>query len=257
MRKIHPERRNRKLESKRIPRLRIIAGPNGSGKSTFFQLLKQKVPTGVWLNADEIEETLSKNGFLNFKTFGCENSGRLFSLFLAKNFEQRTGKQSTEIENWLKIENNVIVLKKRNGKLPYLSALITDFIRGELLNHKIDFTFETVFSHPEKILFLKKALKNGYRVYLYFLSTNSPFINEKRVNNRTKKGGHSVPKEKIMSRYGKSIQNGKTAAIISFRAYFIDNSDNLKIIAEKLPDGNWIKKSGTLPSWFSKMKLMP
>lgn len=47
------------------PRLRIFAGPNGSGKSTLFDSFSKKYNTGYFLNADLIEEELTKKGFLD------------------------------------------------------------------------------------------------------------------------------------------------------------------------------------------------
>ncbi len=51
------------------PRLRMFAGPNGSGKST----LKTVLPTdllGVYLNPDEIEARIRRDGFLSVDEFG-------------------------------------------------------------------------------------------------------------------------------------------------------------------------------------------
>jgi len=44
------------------------------------------------------------------------------------------------------------------------------------------FSFETVFSHPDKVKYIDTANQSDYRTYLYFVSTNSPEINNDRVN---------------------------------------------------------------------------
>jgi predicted ABC-type ATPase len=42
--------------SNRIKRMRVFAGPNGSGKSTIIKEIQQKVFTGTYINADDIEK---------------------------------------------------------------------------------------------------------------------------------------------------------------------------------------------------------
>ena len=43
----------------------------------------------------------------------------------------------------------------------YLAADIAEFIRQQLLNHGVSFTYETVMSHPGKIDFLSQAALKG------------------------------------------------------------------------------------------------
>ena len=50
---------------KKILRVRMFAGPNGSGKSTLIKNLKEEIDFEVYLNADEIEEEINKNHFLD------------------------------------------------------------------------------------------------------------------------------------------------------------------------------------------------
>lgn len=85
-------------------------------------------------------------------------------------------------------------------------AIVADFIRQELIRKKISFSFETVFSHPSKLQLIDLAHQNGYKVYLYFVGTDSPEINEERVKDRVKKGGHPVKKEYIYDRYERTME---------------------------------------------------
>ena len=57
---------------------------------------------------------------------------------------------------------------------------------------KSTFSFETVMSHHSKVSFLKEVKQAGFKTYLYFICTQDPEINQKRVLNRVSKGGHSV-----------------------------------------------------------------
>lgn len=68
------------------------------------------------------------------------------------------------------------------------------------------------------------AQSQGYRTYLYFVATEDPAINVSRVQNRVRMGGHSVPEEKIHSRYYRCLNLLLPAIRLSNRASQIDNS---------------------------------
>lgn len=77
-------------------------------------------------------------------------------------------------------------------------------MRWALLSQRISFIAETVMSDRGRWLrFLGEARANGYRVVLYFVTTQDPAINVHRVTQRVKLGGHPVDPEKIVSRYGR------------------------------------------------------
>ena len=82
-----------------------------------------------------------------------------------------------------------------------------DELREERLKAKEDFTFETVLSTDSKLKFMKRAKESGYFIRGYFVLTQSPLINIKRIQNRVEKGLHAVPHEKVCSRYVRSLDN--------------------------------------------------
>src|SRR5437868_1285969 len=49
--------------------MRMFAGPNGSGKSTLKRYLSPAL-IGSYLNADEIEQEIREQGFLNLDAYG-------------------------------------------------------------------------------------------------------------------------------------------------------------------------------------------
>lgn len=77
-------------------------------------------------------------------------------------------------------------------------------------------------NHASKIEELKRALKKGYKTYLYFVCTDSAEINIDRVANRVQKGGHTVDTSKIRSRYKNTLGNLYAAIKLSNRAYLFD-----------------------------------
>ena len=75
--------------------------------------------------------------------------------------------------------------------------------REDCLKNGESFIFETVFSAPDKVDFLKRAKDAGFFIRLFFVGTNHPSINASRVARRVMEGGHDVPITKIISRFYK------------------------------------------------------
>lgn len=119
------------------------------------------------------------------------------------------------------------------------------------LSEGLDIVFETVFSSPGKLDFLKQAKASGYDVHLNFFCTENPSIHAARVCERVMNNGHSVPIEKIISRYFRSIEMAVQAMEIVNTARFFDTtahnalprlvawlSENTLALADDLPQ--WI-----------------
>jgi len=139
----------------------------------------------------------------------------------------------------------------------HLAQLIARFLREELLKYRRRFSFETVFSHPSNLDITRRAAEAGYKVYLYFVSTESPEINKFRVQYRVTQHGHNVPEDKIESRYKRSLELLFDAAQIVYRAFFFDNSEEdepYRHFADfKQIDGKkvWEKQHiADIPEWF-------
>jgi predicted ABC-type ATPase len=64
-----------------------------------------------------------------------------------------------------------------------------------------------VFSTDNKVDFVRRARDAGYFVRVFFVSTADPRINAARITDRVMEGGHSVPIDKIVSRYERSMVN--------------------------------------------------
>ena len=124
-------------------------------------------------------------------------------------------------------------------------------MREDCLSNLQSMAFETVFSIPEKLLFIQRAQKAGFFVRFFFICTNDPSINAQRIALRVMEGGHEVPITKIISRYYRSINNCIKAAAIADRAYFYDNSINdvdPKLLFRTV-DGKIVKYYNKLAPW--------
>jgi predicted ABC-type ATPase len=239
------------------PRLRMFAGPNGSGKSTLKSVLPPEL-LGPYLNPDEIEASIKKSGALKPEDYGViTTADEILSFFhasrlLAESNLQTAAQQLTFAGGRLEFPGI--------GVNSYWASVAVDFFRHKLVADKVSFTFETVMSHPSKVDFLGMARQAGYRTYLYFIATDDPEINVSRVRNRVSLGGHTVPEDKIISRYYRSLELLPAAVRATDRAYIFDNSGGKGAhtwLAE-VTDGKSLElKVNLVPGWFKKAVLDP
>lgn len=107
-------------------------------------------------------------------------------------------------------------------------------------------------SHVSKLDEIKAAAKNGYKTYLYFVCLDDPELNISRVNNRVEKGGHMVPKDKIIGRYHRTLENLLPAISLTDKAYLFDNSGNAMVLIAEVNNGEIVVlvDQNKLPNWF-------
>ncbi len=96
-------------------------------------------------------------------------------------------------------------IKKSNLCSDLEAAVKAEELREEMMKKRLDFTFETVLSTIINLKLFKKAKEKGYFIRCIYVLTSNFNINIIRVNIRETMGGHSVPKDKIKSRYEKLI----------------------------------------------------
>lgn len=231
-----------------VPRLRMFAGPNGSGKST----IKEMLPTawlGVYINADEIEKSIRRDGFLELAAFEVTaDTQELQGFFAASTLLEKAGLLEQAQALAVVDERVVFGAVAVNS---YFASVLSDFLRHKLLAKNVSFTFETVMSSPDKVDFLHKAQATGYRTYLYFVATEDPDINVARVQYRVQTGGHPVAEDKIRSRYTRSLALLPEAVAYADRAYIFDNSAAEKVWIAEVTNGTEIEmKTDAMPAWF-------
>ncbi|HEY1170926.1 MAG TPA: hypothetical protein VGH19_06105 [Verrucomicrobiae bacterium] len=235
----------------------MFAGPNGSGKSTLKSYLPQNL-LGVYLNPDEIEQEIRRQGCLDFASYSVSANEREIRTFFASS-------KFLQDEGFGGISDKLVLVGSRLDFSEveinsYLASVTVDFIRQKLLAHQISFTFETVMSHPGKIDILIQAQALGYRTYLYFVATDDPAINVSRVRNRVALNGHNVPEDKIVLRYARSLDLLMDAIRYTNRAYVFDNSGDSKEGTQtwlaEITDGKKLElKTGGMPAWFRRSVL--
>jgi predicted ABC-type ATPase len=257
------------LSSTKTPtqlRLRVFAGPNGSGKSTLIQYVRDyktgtgPIDFGYYINADELAQSL-RTGSFDFSQFDLMTDAKTFkATAIASGLINKKFTEETFIKVF-KLSKNKLELTD-SKYVEQLAQILADFLRKQLLIHQKRFSFETVFSHESKLDIMREAKANGYKVYLYFVSTETPEINKARVLSRKAQGGHDVPPDLIESRYYRSLDFLYEACQIAYQVFFFDNSTDGKesnMYAHfKMVNGKkkWDDmKMEDLPRWFIKYYL--
>ena len=107
------------------------------------------------------------------------------------------------------------------------AAQEAESLRELLLREFRSFTFETVLSTERNLHLLARAKAAGYHIESVFVLTASSELNILRVKSRVMSGGHSVPPDKVRSRYTKALANIPMLLALSDVFTLVDNTGSL------------------------------
>ncbi|TSD67760.1 toxin [Inquilinus sp. KBS0705] len=244
------------------PKLRVFAGPNGSGKSTVIDFIRnykvneKNVEFGYYINADDIAKELKTKSGFSFNQYNFKVQSAEFNKIVSASGLINDQFTLNRLIKAYSITNNSIHCTQFD-EIERLAQIVADYLRRKLLKEQKRFSFETVFSHSSKLDIMQDAVNAGYKVYLYFVCTESAEINKFRVEARMKKGGHSVPIDKIEKRYYKALNLLHDASQLAHQAFFFDNSEegvDFKMFAHfKIISGKkaWDDiNDDDVPNWF-------
>lgn len=236
------------------PRLRMLAGPNGSGKSTLAQQLVDDYAVNLYkfLNADMLLAEILKS----HKTacpFSIDNQ-ELLDFVNSSTYPEECKVPFRKLQ--IAIDEEDYLSFAPAAVNSYTVAMTADFFKEQYLKRSLSFSFETVFSHPAKIDILKKAQAEGFRTYMYFVATETPQVNIRRIQQRVKSGGHNVPEDKTVARYYRCLEQVKYALPYLNRAYFFDNSSDQPLFFAEYELGKGFQLfSELVPEWFKHFVL--
>ncbi len=97
--------------------------------------------------------------------------------------------------------------------------------RANALEAGTSFASETVFSHTSKLALIEEALAYGYVVALYVVALDDPQRLLARVRGRVAEGGHTVPPERILARYPRTLNNLCQAVRLASVAYLYESRE--------------------------------
>ena len=126
-------------------------------------------------------------------------------------------------------------------------------LRNTLLSQGATFGFETVASRADKLEFVREAKAEGYYIDFIFVSAGSPELCYERIQERVKMGGHDVPRDKVFSRYERTMKFLPDYVKIADHAQVWDNGgDGLVLMFEKDGDVSTVTVEGQKTEWVKK-----
>jgi len=134
------------------------------------------------------------------------------------------------------------------------AARILDATRDRMIEDGLGFITETVFSDPfgHKVDMLRKAANAGYEVTLIYIGVASADLSSHRVDQRIARGGHDVPRDRIASRFKRSLENLRKAIAFVPTVELYDNSSADEpyqhVATFKAGSLQW-RMTGRLPIW--------
>jgi predicted ABC-type ATPase len=136
----------------------------------------------------------------------------------------------------------------------YEAGRLAEERRRALIEKRVSFVTETVFSHPSKLDLVKGLNARGYRVHLLYVHVPLPLA-RRRVETRVALGGHDVPAGKVRRRYSRVIANVLAAIPLADRAYLYDNSraDRLHRHVMTFADGRLARLVSDPPRWVGQL----
>lgn len=102
----------------------------------------------------------------------------------------------------------------------------------ELLNNQVDFAIETTLTTKSYLNTIIRAKESGYQITLLFFWLNDVELAIERVKTCVSEGGHGIPEDVIRRRYFKGIRNLKLFIQAVDFWFALNNSAELKFIAE-------------------------
>ena len=123
-----------------------------------------------------------------------------------------------------------------------------------MIDGRLGFITETVFSDPygAKLDMLRKAVDAGYDVTLIYIGVASAELSGLRVDQRVERGGHDVPRDRIASRFERSLHNLEQAIAFVPTVELYDNSsadDPYRHVATFKSGSLTSRMRGRVPRW--------
>ena len=143
----------------------------------------------------------------------------------------------------------------------YVRAMqIAERSRKEYVRHGQPFSFETVFSNPDKLKFLRFAKAYGFHIVVIYITAADPSINVRRVRRRVSEGGHDVPEDKIRARYERSMRLMPEVISFADEAEVYDNSVDEAapvLVFKKMPSGTMFGTMKQDQNWLRDYLIAP
>jgi len=151
--------------------------------------------------------------------------------------------KSTVSKAWEKVGLyiNADDIKAMRGCSDLEAAQEAEHLRELCFSERRSFTFETVLSTERNLNLLSRVKAVGFHIESVFVLTADPELNVFRVKSRELSGGHTVPPDKIRSRYTKALANISKLLALSNVFRLVDNTAQPEFLFIKDETGQQIR----------------
>ena len=148
---------------------------------------------------------------------------------------------------------NADIVAARTGIDSWQAARLLDALREEMVTQRRSFITETVFSDPvgAKLGLLRTAIEAGYEVIVIYIGIERGLATL-RIDQRVAQGGHDVPRDRLASRFKRSLANLRRALPLAVTVKIYDNSsleEPHRLLATFEAGDRTFKTVGSLPLW--------
>lgn len=119
------------------------------------------------------------------------------------------------------------------------------------LSNNLTFTQETTLAGHRTEKTVKRARKQGYYITLYYVGLNSDKESILRIANRVRKGGHNIPEEDVIRRFGNRFDDLKKILPFCDKVIFYDNENGFVKVAE-IVNNTFNFTNGYRPLWIKE-----
>jgi predicted ABC-type ATPase len=124
---------------------------------------------------------------------------------------------------------------------------------NQCLEKNISFTQETTLAGKRVEKTILQARKQGYYISLFYLGLDSMEESLRRIENRVRKGGHSIPPEDVRRRYESRYEALGRVLPYCDEVVFYDNENGFVKVAE-MRNNHFYFCNGYRPKWLEELK---
>ena len=122
----------------------------------------------------------------------------------------------------------------------------------DCLDRGVSFTQETTLSGRKTEATAREAKEHGYYIRLFYVALDSAEESMERIQNRVRHGGHDIPSDDVIRRFGGRWESVEKVLAYCDEAEFYDNGNGFVKVAE-YRNGE-IRAVGALrPAWLGEL----
>ena len=123
----------------------------------------------------------------------------------------------------------------------------------ECIKLGVSFAQETTLSDKGTVNTIRKVKELGYYVRLYYIGLDTVTESLARIENRVRRGGHSIAEDKVAQRFATRWEALAKVLPYCDEAEFYDNNNGFIKVAEY--SNGEIRTFGNAPRWITELKI--